>query len=186
MSDELKVIYKPVNDLIPYVNNAKIHEPAQVELIASSIHEFGFTNPILLDGKNGLIAGHGRLMAAKRLDIETVPTIELSHLTPHQKRAYILADNRIGEVDTSWDMDLVNLEMEDLQLEDFDIEDLEFNLIDDGVIDQDDMGSDGLDVFNDVGSVITIICDDEDIIEITNMLESLKSKFKFTIKIEDE
>ena len=124
---------KSPDDLIPYVNNAKIHDPEQINLIASSMKEFGFTNPILLDGENGLIAGHGRLMAANKLGLTEVPTIELAHLTPHQKRAYILADNRVGEVYTSWDMDLVNLEMEDLKLDDFDMGELEFDLIDDGV-----------------------------------------------------
>lgn len=129
----MKIIMRKPSDLIPYVNNAKIHEPEQIDLIASSMKEFGFTSPILLDGDSGLIAGHGRLMAAKQLGLDEVPTIELAHLTPHQKRAYILADNRVGEIGTSWDMDLVNLELEDLELEDFDVGDLEFDLLSDGV-----------------------------------------------------
>ena len=88
----------PTDSLIPYANNAKIHDHDQVLLLASSIKEFGFNNPILTDGDKGVIAGHGRLLAAQRLELKEVPTIELSHLTPHQKRAYVLADNRIGEI----------------------------------------------------------------------------------------
>ena len=83
----LAVDYRPVESLIPYARNARTHSPAQVSLIAGSIREYGFTNPILVDGDNGIIAGHGRLMAAQQLGLTTVPVIELSHLTEAQKRA---------------------------------------------------------------------------------------------------
>src|SRR3954452_19762947 len=90
--------YKPahVADLVPYARHARTHSDAQVAQIAASIREFGFTNPVPVDGDRGVIAGHGRLLAARKLGLTEVPTIELSHLTPAQKRAYILADNRLA------------------------------------------------------------------------------------------
>ena len=112
-----------VSDLVPYVNNAKTHPEEQVLKIASSIKAFGFNAPILVDGNNGIIAGHGRLQAAKKLNLSTVPVVRLDHLSEAQKKAYILADNRLGEVGgTDWDMDLVSLELQDLQEMDFDID----------------------------------------------------------------
>ena len=109
------IVLKPVSDLMPYVNNAKKHSDAQINKLAASIKEFGFNNPILLDGDNGIIAGHGRLMAAKRIGLKEVPCIELGHLNDAQKKAYILADNRLGEVGVSWDMNIVTEELEFLQ-----------------------------------------------------------------------
>src|SRR5699024_119135 len=85
-------------NLIHYANNAKVHSEEQVTKIASSIKEFGFVNPIIIDGDNGVIAGHGRLMAAKKLGLDDVPVLEVDHLTEAQRKAYILADNRLGEV----------------------------------------------------------------------------------------
>ncbi|MEO1104944.1 MAG: ParB N-terminal domain-containing protein [Pseudomonadota bacterium] len=109
----LAIDYRPVANLIPYAKNARPHSPAQVALIAGSIREYGFTNPILVDGDNGIIAGHGRLMAAQQLGLDTVPCIELSHLTDAQKRAYILADNKLAE-QAGWDKELLALELGDL------------------------------------------------------------------------
>src|SRR5687768_11594634 len=86
----------PVAALIPYARNARTHSEAQVARIAASIREFGFTNPILVDGARGVIVGHGRLLAARMLGLTEVPTIELAHLTPAQRRAYVLADNRLA------------------------------------------------------------------------------------------
>lgn len=110
----------PVAALIPYANNARTHSDAQVAQIAASIREFGFTNPILVDGENGVIAGHGRLLAARKLGMELVPVIELAHLTPAQKRAYVLADNRLA-LNAGWDDDLLRLELGALQIEGFDL-----------------------------------------------------------------
>ena len=87
----LKIVPKPIESLVPFNRNPRVHSDEQVAQIAASIKEFGFTNPILLDGENGLIAGHGRLAAARLLGLKTVPCIELSHLTEAQKRAYIIA-----------------------------------------------------------------------------------------------
>ena len=109
-----------LTDLIPYANNAKIHSEDQVTKIASSIREFGFLNPVLIDKDKNIIAGHGRVMAAKKLGLERVPSIYIEGLTEAQRKAYILADNRLGEL-ADWDMDLVNMEIEALDDMDFDI-----------------------------------------------------------------
>ncbi len=101
------------SDLIPYARNARTHSEAQVALIAGSIREFGFNNPVLVDGQNGIIAGHGRVLAAQKLGLAAVPTIELTHLSEAQKRAYILADNRLAE-QAGWDRELLGLELADL------------------------------------------------------------------------
>ena len=109
-----------VADLVPYARNARTHSEAQVAQIAASIREFGFTNPILVDGDRGVIAGHGRLLAARKLGLTEVPTIELSHLSPAQRRAYVLADNRLA-LSAGWDDDMLRLELGELQLEGFDL-----------------------------------------------------------------
>ena len=87
-----------VADLIPYARNSRTHSDEQVTKIAASIKEFGFLNPVIIDGANGIIAGHGRVMAAKKLGLDEVPVIEASHLTEAQRRAYVIADNRLAEV----------------------------------------------------------------------------------------
>lgn len=110
----------PLADLVPYASNARTHSPAQVDKIAASLLEFGFTNPVLTDGKRGIIAGHGRVLAAEQIGMQQVPTIELRHLTPAQKRAYILADNRLAE-DAGWDRDLLAIELGELRADGFDL-----------------------------------------------------------------
>lgn len=110
----------PVASLFPYARNARTHSDAQVAQIAASIREFGFTNPILVDGQRGVIAGHGRLLAARKLGLTEVPTIELSHLSQAQKRAYILADNRLA-LSAGWDEDMLRIELGDLHVEGFDL-----------------------------------------------------------------
>lgn len=109
-----------VDQLVPYANNARTHSPEQVEKIAASIREFGFTNPILTDGKRGIVAGHGRVLAAELLAMDVVPSIELSHLTEAQRRAYILADNRLA-LDAGWDDELLRIELGELRDEGFDL-----------------------------------------------------------------
>lgn len=116
----MDIINKNTDELIPYVNNARTHTPEQVAQIAASIKEFGFCNPVLIDKDSGIIAGHGRVMAAQKLGLETVPTIELSHLTDTQRKAYILADNRLAEK-SGWDDELLRLELGELQDLDFDL-----------------------------------------------------------------
>jgi DNA modification methylase len=104
----------PLDKLIPYARNARTHSDEQVAQIAASISEFGFNNPILTDGEHGLIAGHGRLAAARKLGLKEVPVIELGHLSDTQKKAYILADNRIA-LNAGWDDGLLTLELQELQ-----------------------------------------------------------------------
>jgi len=106
MTAQLKIVYKKTEDLIPYARNSRTHDESQVAQIAASIKEFGWTNPILLDGKNGIIAGHGRVMAAQKLGESKVPTIELAHMTDIQKRAYIIADNKLA-LNAGWDNQLL-------------------------------------------------------------------------------
>ena len=115
---------KPIDSLIPYANNARKHDENQIKQIASSIKEFGFNNPVLIDKDNGIIAGHGRVLAAQRLGWTEVPTIALEHLTETQKKAFILADNRIA-MNSTWDNELLAIELEALNGE-MDLTDLGF------------------------------------------------------------
>ena len=122
----MQLINKNIEDLIQYANNARTHSDEQVLQIASSIKEFGFTNPVLLDEKDGVIAGHGRIMAAKLLKMDEVPTITLSGLSEAQIKAYIIADNKLA-LNAGWDEELLKLEIEALQEMNFDIDLLGFN-----------------------------------------------------------
>ena len=106
--------------LVPYARNARTHSPAQVDKIAASIREFGFLNPIITDGQSGIIAGHGRVMAAQKLGLDTLPTIDAAHLSEAQRRAYVLADNRMA-LDAGWDNDLLRIELQDLDAAGFDL-----------------------------------------------------------------
>jgi DNA modification methylase len=124
---ELQITYKAIEDLIPYVNNSRTHSDEQVMQVASSIKEFGFTNPILLDGESGIIAGHGRLMAAKKLGLTEVPTIELFHLSEAQRKAYVIADNKLA-LNAGWDNEILALELQDLADLGFDLALTGFNL----------------------------------------------------------
>jgi DNA modification methylase len=124
MSYEL--IYKKVGDLLPYINNARTHSEEQINQIAASIREFGFTNPLLIDGVGTIIAGHGRLHGAKKSGLEEVPCIVLDHLTKAQQKALIIADNQLA-LNAGWDMDLLSVEMKDLDAEGFDLSLMGFN-----------------------------------------------------------
>ena len=125
-SNKLQVVYKEVDDLIPYARNSKIHDETNVNLIAGSIKSFGFNNPVLLDGENGIIAGHGRVLAAKKLGMKQIPTIELQGLSETEKRAYIIADNRLTEK-SEWDKDMLGLELADLKALNIDLDSIGFN-----------------------------------------------------------
>ncbi len=122
---ELRITSRRVDDLIPYARNSRTHSDAQVAQIAASIREFGWTNPVLVDGENGIIAGHGRVLAARKLNLDEVPVIELGHMTATQKRAYIIADNKLAE-QAGWDSELLALELGELQAEGFDLDLLGF------------------------------------------------------------
>jgi ParB-like chromosome segregation protein Spo0J len=108
------------NTLIFYAKNSRTHSDIQVQQIAGSIREFGFLNPVLIDGENSIIAGHGRVMAASILKMETVPCRRITHLTDAQRRAYVIADNRIA-LSSGWDSELLANELSDLHADDFDM-----------------------------------------------------------------
>ncbi|GAG10727.1 unnamed protein product, partial [marine sediment metagenome] len=118
----LKIEYIPTTALIPYARNARTHSDQQIKQIAGSIKEFGFNNPVLIDEDLGIIAGHGRVMAAEKLKMAKVPTVQLGHLSEADKRAYILADNKLA-MNAGWDDDLLSIELGALtDLADFDVE----------------------------------------------------------------
>ena len=117
----MKIEYTPVRELRPYPNNARTHSKKQIRQIANSIAKFGFCNPVLVDDAKQIIAGHGRVEAAKLLGIDAVPTCRLSHLSDAEKRAYVLADNRLAEK-AGWDRQLLAIELQGLIEIDVDIE----------------------------------------------------------------
>jgi len=117
---KLKIRYLATAALIPYARNARTHSEAQVAQIAASIREFGFTNPVLLDGENGILAGHGRVLAAQALVMKKVPTIDLAHLTPTQRRAYVIADNQLA-LNAGWNQELLALDLGELKESGFDV-----------------------------------------------------------------
>ena len=117
---------KPIGDLIPYVNNSRTHSDEQITQLASSMKEFGFTNPVLVDEQYGLIAGHGRVLAAKRLGLEEIPAIIVDGLTDAQKKALVIADNQLA-LNADWDIDKLKLEVETLGELDFDLDLLGFD-----------------------------------------------------------
>lgn len=110
----------PLSKLVPYINNARTHSPEQITKLRSSLREFGFVNPVIIDRDYGIIAGHGRVMAAKEEGIEEVPCVFVDYLTEAQKKAYIIADNRFAQ-DAGWDEELLRIEIEALQGMDFDV-----------------------------------------------------------------
>lgn len=120
MTEKLTVKYRPVSELVPYVRNARTHSDEQVAQLAGSIKEFGWTNPILVDDDGGIIAGHGRLLAAQRLKMDEVPTIQIGGLSEAQRRALVLADNKLA-LNAGWDIDLLKVELGDLNEQGFDI-----------------------------------------------------------------
>ena len=116
-TSELRLV--PITKLIPYVNNARTHSPEQILKLRSSLREFGFINPVIIDRDYGVIAGHGRILAAREEGITEVPCVFADHLTEAQKKAYIIADNRMA-MDAGWDEELLRVEIEALQAADFD------------------------------------------------------------------
>jgi len=114
MTTEHKIEKVSTASLIPYARNSKRHDDRQVALIAASIKEFGFNAPVLIDKENGIIAGHGRVLAAQKMGLAEVPCIRLGHLTDHQKKAYIIADNRLGEIGGGWDDEMLRIELAEL------------------------------------------------------------------------
>lgn len=118
MTTDMQLV--PLDKLVPYVNNARMHSPEQLMKLRSSLREFGVVNPVIIDREYNVIAGHGRILAAKEECIEEVPCVFVDYLTQAQKTAYILADNRMA-LDAGWDEELLRLEIETLQGTDFDV-----------------------------------------------------------------
>jgi ParB-like chromosome segregation protein Spo0J len=158
----MKIQEIAVDKLIPYAKNSRTHSDQQVAQIAASIKEFGFRNPILVDGV-GIIAGHGRLLAAQKLGLTKIPTIDCSDMSATQKKAYIIADNKLA-MNAGWDNDLLKLEITDLQEENFDINLLGFDNselnftaeIDYGILDDEDVSKQLSDMANGVRKAIQI------------------------------
>ena len=118
--------WKQTGELIPYANNSRTHSEKQVQQVAASIKEFGFTNPILIDEDNGIIAGHGRLQAAQLLGMDTVPTIALEGFTEAQRKAYVIADNQLA-MNAGWDLDALKVEVDRLTELDYNLDLLGFD-----------------------------------------------------------
>lgn len=118
---KLKIEYRKVSELLPYARNARTHSDAQVSQLAASIKEFGFNNPVAIDADGMILCGHGRVMAAQKLGMTEIPTVCLSHLSATQKKAYILADNKLA-LNAGWDNDMLKVELEDLKFSNFDLD----------------------------------------------------------------
>ena len=157
---QYKTELREVSKLIPYINNSRIHGENQIKQIAASIREFGFTNPLLIDSSNNVIAGHGRLKACELLDIKEAPCIVVTGLTDAQKKALVIADNKLAE-NSSWDEDVLKLEIETIkELDfDFDIDLLGFDLNE--LSDEDDIDLDLKEQSYDEKIQIIVNCDSE-------------------------
>ena len=123
----MEIVYKKINELKPYENNSRTHDESQIKQICESIKEYGWTNPVLIDEKGMIIAGHGRVEGGKKLDIKEVPCIVLSGLTDAQKKAYVIADNKMA-LNAGWNEELLKTELENLKELDFDLELTGFNI----------------------------------------------------------
>lgn len=157
-----------IEALIPYARNSRTHSDAQVAQIAASIKEFGFTNPVLIDQDDGIIAGHGRTLAARKLGLKEVPCVRLSNLSETQKKAYIIADNKIA-LNSGWDDDLLKIELEELA-------DLNFDLT--------LLGWDKLPEFGD--DVDYAILDDDDVEDqISDMTDGVKKAIQIEFELQD-
>jgi DNA modification methylase len=184
-----------VTALIPYAKNSRTHDDAQVAQIAASIKEFGWTNPILVDGDKGVIAGHGRLLAARKLGHDKVPVIELKHMTEAQKRAYVIADNKLA-LNAGWDTAMLSIEMKDLEDEGFDLallgfDDKELNAllqpeVVEGLTDEDAVPDVPVEPKTKLGDIYILgnhrlMCGDSTSIDaVEKLLESQKANLLFT------
>ena len=149
----LKIEYVDTDDLIPYINNSRTHSESQIKQIAASIREFGFTNPILIDEGGSVIAGHGRLVAAELLDLDKVPTITLEGLTDAQRKAYVIADNKLA-LNSGWDDELLKIEIETLKNLEFDVSILGWDILPefDGALDYSILEDDHEDALDEMQS----------------------------------
>ena len=176
----LEIQYIATDKLIPYINNSRTHSEAQIKQIAASIREFGFTNPILIDEGGSVIAGHGRLVAAELLSLDEVPTITLEGLTEAQRKAYVIADNKLA-LNSGWDDELLKIEIETLKNLDFDLDILGWSVLPDfaGEVDysilDDDSHDEELDGYSDeVKKAIQIEFDAFDYEEAKELIAQLR------------
>lgn len=175
-------------NLIAYKNNSRTHSKEQINQIENSIKEFGFTNPVLLDKNNEIIAGHGRVLASKKMGIKEVPCLRLSHLSEKQKKAYVIADNQLA-LNAGWDENILSLEIGDLSDNDFDISLLGFNDLElngyllkefEGLTDEDEVPEPPVDPVTKLGNIWQLgnhrlMCED------TNNINSINKLLKNTI-----
>ena len=192
----MQVKQRKVESLIPYVNNSRKHSDEQVAQIAASIKEFGWTNPILVDGDNGIIAGHGRLMAARKLNMDEVPVIELAHLTEAQRKALIIADNKLA-LNADWDNNLLLIELSDLKEMDFDISVIGFSANEiealnpdaeqiEGLTDEDEVPDAAVDAITKLGDIWIlgnhrVICgDSKSFADVDKLLNGIKINLAIT------
>ena len=164
----------PLEKLIPYARNSRTHTDAQIAQIAASIAQFGFLNPILVGSDNVVVAGHGRLLAARKLELATVPVVVLPHLTETQKRALIIADNKIAE-NAGWAFELLAIELDDLRNDGFDLDVLGFNEKELGsVFGAGDAPGGDKDVVDEARNTLLIECASERELEV--LFEELKGR----------
>lgn len=178
---QYKQVLRSVDDLIPYVNNSRTHSDEQITQVASSIKEFGFTNPILIDEDNGIIAGHGRLLASKKLNLDEVPCIVLSGLSEAQRKAYVIADNQLA-LNSDWDMEKLKIEVETLEGMEFDLSTLGLDLsFMDDTPELDNLGltpEDKLENYlNGDTKIIRLAYTQDELESITSMLDTLVERY---------
>lgn len=178
----IQIEYVEASKLIPYINNSRTHSEQQIQQVAASIKEFGFTNPILIDEEKGIIAGHGRLLAAQKLGMETVPTITLSGLSEAQRKAYIIADNKLA-LNSGWNDDLLKVELEHLASADFDLSLLGWDVLPDfkdaidySILDDDDLDGELESMTDDVKKAIQIEFEAHDYEEAQEVIKFWRSK----------
>lgn len=180
MSDKIQFEYRDVDLLVPYARNARVHTEEHVAELAGSIREFGFNVPVLIDEDNNIMAGHGRVLAARKLGMEKVPVVIASHLTDIQRRAFMLADNKLHD-NSTFDFELLNLELEDLKGEGFNLEilgfsPLEFEDIEEGDQEFDDSDAGIPDESMDAGEQYDIVVSCRDADEQIALVERLQGE----------
>jgi len=161
-----EIVFRAPGTLTPYTNNSRMHSEAQIQQVAASIERYGFNNPILLDEEDVIVAGHARLAAAQLLNLPQVPCVVLGHLTPAERRAYLIADNKIA-LNSTWDDSVLKAELESLLEEGFDITDMGYETMPDFMEDTDrdmeeELDNDGTGDYDDVKHAIQIEFDPED------------------------
>lgn len=178
----LSIEYKSTGELVPYINNSRTHSEQQVQQVAASIKEFGFTNPILIDHDGGIIAGHGRLQAAQLLSLDEVPTITLEGLTEAQRKAYVIADNKLA-LNAGWNDELLKVEIEALTESDFNLDILGWDVLPDfvddidySILDDEDLEDELGEMTDDVKKAIQIEFESQDYEEAKEVIKFWRDK----------